>query len=229
MNTRDDAITELEPPPYLVPHSKETIDVIHADEHLLLVRKPHLLLSIPGRHPLNHDSLIGRLQRQHPTASIVHRLDLDTSGIMVIPLNRPCHAHISKQFQQRTVSKRYIAVVHGEVPMDCGEIDLPIACDWPRRPLQKICRRRGKQALTRYQVLSRHGDRTRLQLEPVTGRSHQLRIHLRELGHPILGCDLYAHEQALRLSPRLLLHATYLAFEHPATGCLLEGHNPAPF
>ncbi|MFV0276543.1 MAG: pseudouridine synthase, partial [Parahaliea sp.] len=205
-------------PPYLVPHSREAIDILYRDEHLLLVRKPHYLLSIPGRHPLNRDCLITRLQVDYPGASIVHRLDLDTSGIMVIPLNRECHAHISRQFQQRRVAKTYIALVWGEPERDQGEIDLPIVCDWARRPRQKICHEQGRQALTRYRVLARLGDRARLELSPVTGRSHQLRIHLRELGHPILGCDLYAHPAAEAMAERLMLHATTLGFTHPHSG-----------
>jgi len=215
--------------PYLVPHSQEEIVIIHQDEDLLLVRKPDLLLSIPGRHPLNKDCLITRLQTQFPSASIVHRLDLDTSGIMVIPRNKPTHAHISRQFQERLVKKQYDAIVFGQVEADNGEIDLPIARDWQNRPRQKICHEKGKSALTRYTVMQRMEDRTRLLLEPVTGRSHQLRIHLRELGHPILGCDMYAHPRALGMASRLMLHATYLAFEHPTTGALLEGECSADF
>jgi tRNA pseudouridine32 synthase/23S rRNA pseudouridine746 synthase len=215
--------------PYLVPHSQEEIRILYEDAHLLLVRKPDLLLSIPGRHPQNKDSLITRLQVAYPDARIVHRLDLDTSGIMVIPLDKPTHAHISRQFQQRRVAKTYHALVYGRVERDEGEIDLPIACDWNNRPRQKICYQQGKAALTRYRVSDRLGDRTRLTLSPVTGRSHQLRIHLRELGHPILGCDLYAHEAALAMAPRLMLHATRLGFEHPATGEWLERECPPDF
>jgi tRNA pseudouridine32 synthase/23S rRNA pseudouridine746 synthase len=166
---------------------------------------------------------VTRLQRTYPSASIVHRLDLDTSGIMVIPLNKPTHAHISRQFQQRLVEKSYHAVVYGLLREDRGEIDLPIACDWENRPRQIICHERGRPALTRFEVLERHTDRTRVLLQPVTGRSHQLRIHMRELGHPILGCDMYAHPQALAMAPRLMLHATTLAFEHPTTGERLAG------
>lgn len=215
--------------PYLVPHSKEEIKILHEDDDLLLVRKPDLLLSIPGRHPLNKDCLITRLRLRYAGASIVHRLDLDTSGIMVIPLNKPTHAHISRQFQERRVEKSYHAVVYGEVPDDSGEIDLPIAPDWGNRPLQKICAERGKSALTRYTVLARETDRTRLLLTPVTGRSHQLRIHMRELGHPILGCDMYAHETALNMAPRLLLHASTLGFTHPTNGEWLNGECPPDF
>jgi tRNA pseudouridine32 synthase/23S rRNA pseudouridine746 synthase len=215
--------------PYLVPHSQEPIRILYRDEDLLLVRKPDLLLSIPGRHPLNKDCLITRLQRQYPTASIVHRLDLDTSGIMVIPLNKPSHAHISRQFQQRLVEKTYHAIGFGIVGDDSGEIDLPIACDWHNRPRQKICHHSGRAALTRFEVIERGADRTRVLLKPVTGRSHQLRIHMRELGHPILGCDMYAHPEALAMAPRLLLHATTLSFEHPATGARLCGECPPDF
>ena len=218
-----------ESPPYLVPHSKEEIRILHQDEDLLLVRKPDLLLSIPGRHPLNRDCLISRLQVRYPGASIVHRLDLDTSGIMVVPLNRAAHAHISRQFQQRQVEKGYHAIVYGVVEEDAGEVDLPIACDWENRPRQVICHDRGKAALTRYQVLERGADRTRLLLCPVTGRSHQLRIHMRELGHPILGCDMYAHDRARAMAGRLMLHASMLAFEHPATGEWLQGECPPEF
>jgi len=218
-----------EPAPYLVPHSREDIRILYADHDLLLVRKPHLLLSIPGRHPANKDCLITRLRQTYPTASIVHRLDLDTSGIMVIPLNKTTHAQISRQFQQREVRKSYLAVVYGVVERDAGEIDLPIACDWERRPRQMICHARGRAALTRYRVLSRAADRTRVLLQPVTGRSHQLRIHMRELGHPILGCDMYAHDAALAMADRLLLHATELAFIHPATGQWLRVECPPDF
>jgi len=218
-----------EPLPYLVPHSVEPIRILYEDADLLLVRKPHLLLTIPGRHPLNKDCLITRLQQDYPSASVVHRLDLDTSGIMVIPLNRASHAHISRQFQLRQVEKSYVAEVWGRVEQEQGEIDLPIACDWDNRPRQMICHQRGRAALTRYEVLRRGIDRSRLLLKPVTGRSHQLRIHMRELGHPILGCDMYAHDRALAMSPRLLLHATELAFTHPVSGRWLHGECPPDF
>ena len=216
-------------PPYLVPHSQEEIRILYEDDDLLLVRKPDLLLSIPGRHPLNKDCLVTRLQQRYPSASIVHRLDLDTSGIMVIPLNKPAHAHISRQFQERRVAKSYHAIVYGLPARDSGEIDLPIASDWANRPRQMICHERGRSALTRFEVLERGVDRTRVLLTPVTGRSHQLRIHMRELGHPILGCDMYAHPQALEMASRLMLHASTLAFEHPRTGQWLTGECPPDF
>lgn len=218
-----------EAPPYLVPHSQEATRILYEDDDLLLVRKPDLLLTIPGRHPLNKDCMITRLQEKYPTASIVHRLDLDTSGIMVVPLNKPTHAHISRQFQERKVQKSYHAIVFGTVEQDEGSIDLPIVCDWENRPRQMICHETGKNALTHYEVLERFDDRTRLLLKPVTGRSHQLRIHLRELGHPILGCDMYAHPQAFAMATRLMLHAKTLGFEHPTTGEWLEGESVPDF
>ncbi|MEH6609402.1 MAG: pseudouridine synthase [Halioglobus sp.] len=215
--------------PYLVPHSQEEIRILYQDADLLLVRKPDLLLSVPGRHPLNRDCLITRLQEDFPSATIVHRLDLDTSGIMVIPLNKPTHVHISRQFQERRVAKTYTAVVFGQVADDAGVVDLPIARDWENRPRQIICTERGKNALTHFEVLARDSDRTRILLKPVTGRTHQLRIHMRELGHPILGCDMYAHEEALAMASRLMLHATTLGFEHPNTGQWLSGESPPDF
>ncbi len=216
-------------PPYLVPHSREPIALLHSDRDLLVVRKPHLLLSVPGRHPLNHDCLINRLREKFPTASIVHRLDLDTSGVMVIPLSKTVHSDLSRQFQQRLVEKAYHAIVCGLVADDAGEIELPIATDWSNRPRQLVCRERGKWALTRYRVLARDTDRTRLELLPVTGRSHQLRVHLSAIGHPILGCDLYAHATALAMANRLLLHATRIGFHHPVTGRWLSVECPADF
>lgn len=226
MTTNND---QEELPPYLVPHSQEEIRILYEDADLLMVRKPHLLLSIPGRHRLNKDCLITRLQATYPTASIVHRLDLDTSGILAIPLNPQTHAHISRQFQLREVHKTYHAIVYGQLEQDEGEIDLPIATDWSNRPLQKICHEQGKSALTRYQVLERGTQSSRLLLKPVTGRRHQLRIHLSEIGHPILGCDMYAHSEALAMSERLLLHASVLDIEHPATGKRLRVECPPDF
>lgn len=215
--------------PYIVPPCNAAVEVLYSDEALLFANKPHLLLSIPGRHPANRDCVIERLRLDYPRASIVHRLDLDTSGLMVVPLTREAHRHISRQFQERRVRKAYHAEVYGDVDNNSGEIDLPIAPDWTNRPRQKICRARGKPSITRYQVLERQPGRTRLLLKPETGRSHQLRIHLAEIGHPILGCDLYAHADALAASPRLLLHASYLGFEHPTRGKWIEQYCPPEF
>jgi tRNA pseudouridine32 synthase/23S rRNA pseudouridine746 synthase len=159
----------------------------------------------------------------------VHRLDLDTSGIMVLALTRRAQAALGRLFQQRRVEKCYEAIVAGEVHADAGEIDLPLAPDWERRPRQRVCHESGKAALTRYRVLERRCGSTRLRLQPVTGRSHQLRLHLAAIGHPILGCDLYAPEDVHAAAPRLLLHATALAFPHPVSGEWLARQSPAPF
>jgi len=216
-------------PPYRIPHNPAPVRIVFGDEHLLLIEKPDLLLSVPGRHPVNRDCMIDRLQRRVADALVVHRLDLDTSGIMLVARGKAMQGALSRLFQERRVDKRYVAWVSGEVRDDAGSVELPIARDWTNRPRQKICAREGKQALTHYRVLRREAGRSLLELHPVTGRSHQLRIHCREIGHPILGCDLYAPPGVLGSAARLMLHATRLAFVHPATERELVGHSPAPF
>jgi len=216
-------------PRYRVPHNPAPVRVLHADEHLLLIEKPDLLLSVPGRHPVNRDCMISRLQATYADALTVHRLDLDTSGIMVVARGKAMQGALSRLFQERAVHKHYRAWVAGAVRGSEGTIDLPIARDWANRPRQKICRKTGKHALTHYRVLQRRNGNTLLDLSPVTGRSHQLRIHCRELGHPILGCDMYSPPAILGAAPRLMLHATQIAFCHPGTGRELVGHSPAPF
>ena len=219
----------MEKKPYLVPHTRETIKILYRDEDLILVKKPDLLLSVPGRHPLNKDCLITRIQVKFPTATIVHRLDLDTSGIMVIPLNKSTHSNISRQFQERKIFKEYVAEVYGRIDIKTGEIALPIAPDWENRPIQVIDHQRGKRAFTRFKTIQRSPRKTRLLLQPVSGRSHQLRLHLQAIGHPILGCDLYAHEKAFKMSKRLMLHATRIHLTHPSTQKPLEGYCPPDF
>jgi tRNA pseudouridine32 synthase/23S rRNA pseudouridine746 synthase len=221
--------THDEEPPYRIPHNPAPVRVVYADEHLLLIEKPDLLLSVPGRHPVNRDCMITRLQQDFADALTVHRLDLDTSGIMVVARGKAMQGALSRLFQERSVNKQYRAWVAGDVAQEEGRIDLPIARDWLNRPRQKICAETGKSAITDFRVLKRAGDRTLLDLYPITGRSHQLRIHCREIGHPILGCDLYAPPAVLGAAPRLMLHATRIAFRHPATGIELVGHSPAPF
>ena len=216
---------------YIVPPCYKDIDILYQDEHLLLVHKPDLLLSVPGRAPENKDCLITRLQQQFPSASMVHRLDLDTSGIMVIPLSKTVHSHISRQFQERKVYKEYTAVIYGLPKMNRGEINFPIKCDWENRPKQIVDYGNGKQAQTFYKVLERIPElnQSRITLYPVTGRTHQLRLHLKAIKHPILGCDMYAHEKALGMAKRLMLHATRLEFEHPITGKTLRKLCPPEF
>lgn len=216
-------------PQHLPPPCHEPLQLLWQDDDLLIVNKPAFLLSVPGRGPLKQDCVINRLARQFAGVLLVHRLDLDTSGLMVFARHRSAQAHLARCFQQRQVDKEYRARVAGLVACDHGDIDLPIAADWANRPRQKISTE-GKSALTRYRVLARdpEQDSTLLALHPLTGRSHQLRIHMRELGHPIIGCDLYAPPEIMARSPRLLLHACRLALPHP-NGSLQEWHCPAPF
>ncbi len=215
---------------YVVPRCDKQVRIVYQDEHLLLIDKPEFLLSVPGRGPENNDSVITRLQQNYPTARIVHRLDLDTSGIMIVPLSAAALSGLGRMFQQRQIKKEYHALVFG-TPRDAhGCIDLPIARDWRHRPRQKIDFVNGKAARTDYQKLTTIDNQTsRLLLRPYTGRSHQLRIHLRSVGHPILGCDLYAHAAAYDMSPRLMLHATRLAFAHPITAQPVDVKSAPPF
>lgn len=218
-------------PDFIVPHCEAEPGILYEDDHLLLVDKPSGLLSVPGRHPLNRDSLISRLQQQWPQALIVHRLDMDTSGVMVIALDKASHRDLGKQFERRQVTKTYDAIVQGIPPHDQGSIDLPLITDWPNRPLQKVCFDQGKPALTSFQVIDSDTktNRSRLLLTPKTGRSHQLRLHLKAIGHPILGDNFYAPEEVRTLSSRLLLHAATLKLCHPVTGDILEGVADTPF
>jgi tRNA pseudouridine32 synthase/23S rRNA pseudouridine746 synthase len=178
-----------------------------------------MLLTVPGRHPANFDCLISRVQQEFGQAQVVHRLDYDTSGLVILPLTKSALSHISKQFQARTIEKHYQALVHGVIKPAQGSIDLPIAADPERRPLYKICQQTGKASLTHYQTLSVDDSKqqSRLLLKPVTGRSHQLRLHLCSLGHAIVGDTLYATPEVAALSKRLCLHAAFIEFVHPVT------------
>ena len=208
--------------------------VVYADDTLLVVDKPSGLLAVPGRGADKQDCLSARMQAHYPDALVVHRLDMATSGLMVMARGADAQREMSKAFESRAVTKRYIAVVAGrlDVPSgDWGTIDLPIIVDWPNRPLRIVDFQLGKPSITRWRVLGYDdtGVNTRVELEPVTGRSHQLRVHLRELGHPILGDTLYAPPSVQALSGRMLLHAGSLAFSHPLTGEALTFVSPVPF
>lgn len=202
---------------------------LHLDDALLVVDKPAGLPSVPGRAPGLLDCMASRVQALVPDALVVHRLDMATSGLLVFARHKAVQRALSHAFAQREVSKGYVAVVAGELAHDRGEIDLPLIADWPNRPLQKVDREAGKPSLTQYRVLSRHNGHTRVALSPLTGRSHQLRVHLQALGHPILGDTLYAPPEVVALSPRLLLHASALAFRHPVTGEAMRFESPVPF
>ncbi|MFC5497971.1 RluA family pseudouridine synthase [Caenimonas terrae] len=210
------------------------VHVLHSDEQLLVLDKPAGLLSVPGRGADKADCLSLRVQALVPDALIVHRLDMATSGLLLMARGPDMQRRLSRAFAEREVSKRYVAVVAGLLQPPAGGwgvIDLPIAADWPNRPLRVIDRERGQASVTRWRVLA-HDQATattRLELEPVTGRSHQLRVHLKALGHPILGDALYAPGPIAAAAPRLLLHACGLRLAHPLTGAALSFESPAPF
>lgn len=203
------------------------VQVVHQDPWLLVVEKPPGLLSVPGRLPENRDSVAVRVQARYPDALIVHRLDQVTSGLMLMARDAATHRALSEAFAARHIDKRYEALVEGIVDGESGEIDLPLIADWPNRPRQKVDHVIGKPSRTRWQVISRDeaASRTRLALEPVTGRSHQLRVHLAEIGHPIIGDAFYGAAEA----PRVCLHAAWLGFTHPASGQRVEFTSLPPF
>jgi tRNA pseudouridine32 synthase/23S rRNA pseudouridine746 synthase len=195
--------------------SSPEVELLFVDDCLLVAVKPAGLLSVPGRGPDKQDCLSARVQARFPDALVVHRLDMATSGLMLFARGPALQRKLSMMFQDREMDKRYIAVCAGKLAHTLGEIDLPIAPDWPNRPLQHIDVEHGKLSLTRYRLLLQESDRSRVELEPVTGRTHQLRLHLSSLGHPILGDALYGDESS---APRLLLHASMLRFTHPISG-----------
>ncbi|MDR0439589.1 MAG: RluA family pseudouridine synthase [Candidatus Accumulibacter sp.] len=207
------------------------LSLIYVDRSLIVVDKPARLLSVPGRGPDKQDCLIARIRDEFPDALIVHRLDYDTSGLIVLARGAKKHRALSLLFQERHVEKRYVAVVEGRPAENEGEIDLPLIVDWPNRPLHKVDFAQGKPARTRYRVIGHDDARcaSRVALTPETGRTHQLRVHMLALGHPILGDPLYAHADARAKADRLLLHAERLAFPHPATGRRLVFSSGAPF
>ena len=216
---------------FVVPVCNEQIEILYRDEFILLINKPSGLLSLSGKNILNRDSVHFRLTQRFPTALMVHRLDFGTSGIMLLALNKAVNADLTKQFQDRSVIKTYMGLLHGHLQNDQGCIDAPIAKDKPNFPLLKICHDSGKQALSQYQVIERLQDppSTRVLFTPRTGRTHQLRIHSREIGHPILGCDLYGSKQTQGMASRLLLHALTLEFDHPVSGERIRRECPCPF
>lgn len=203
---------------------------MHVDDALVVVDKPAGLLSVPGRGADKADCAAARVQALYGDAQIVHRLDMATSGLLLMARGAAMQRVLSAAFQDREVVKHYEALVSGHVVCDRGEIDLPLMADWPQRPRQKVDRLHGKPSLTRYRVLHRDpvSGTTRLELQPVTGRTHQLRVHLQAIGHPIVGDSLYAPPGAA--SPgRLMLHASALQLQHPTTGQPLAWSSTVPF
>jgi tRNA pseudouridine32 synthase/23S rRNA pseudouridine746 synthase len=212
---------------FVAPHCNERIEILYQDDAILLINKPSGLLSLSGKNPLNKDSVHYRLVQDFPGALLVHRLDFGTSGIMLVALSKEIVKLLNRQFSNRQVSKTYTAILHGHVKHDIGVIDLPIAKgEFPR---QKICFESGKQAQSEFEVIERLGDRTKVSFTPLTGRTHQLRIHSFAFGHPILGCDLYGTAQSQALSSRLMLHASRLVFKHPVSGQLMTFESASPF
>lgn len=196
----------------------EPLNVVHVDADLLVVNKPAGLLSVPGKAAEHSDCLEARVRRAYPSALLVHRLDMDTSGIMVFAMNKAAQRHLGLQFERRILHKTYVAVVDGVIAGDSGVVDLPLIVDWPNRPLQKVCHDTGKSALTEWSIKARGADWTRVSLCPKTGRSHQLRVHMLALGHPILGDRFYGDALVIGRSERLQLHSEKLELRHPTGG-----------
>jgi tRNA pseudouridine32 synthase/23S rRNA pseudouridine746 synthase len=202
---------------------------VYQDVRLLVLDKPSGLLAVPGRGPLLRDCLSARVQSVLPRALVVHRIDRDTSGLLVMALDADAQRELSRQFAERMVEKRYVAVVFGCPPEPQGTIDLPMRKDFEHPPRHKIDPAGGRSAQTSWRVVERFADRSRLELRPLTGRSHQIRLHLATVGHPVLGDNLYAHPEALSMAPRLLLHAERLSLAHPDDGRRLVWTAPCPF
>ena len=217
-------VDSYNPPPH------QGLDIIYADKYFLAVNKPAGLLSVPGRGEDKADSLASRVQAEYPDALVAHRLDRDTSGLLIFPLGARMHRQISLMFEKREMEKSYVAVVLGELLPAQGEVNQPLLVDWPNRPRHIVDTENGKPAVTRYRVLAYDAaaNTSRVALEPVTGRTHQLRVHMQYLGHPIVGDTLYGGNDD-GTQPRLLLHAHTLAFIHPITGKHLQLIAPLSF
>jgi tRNA pseudouridine32 synthase/23S rRNA pseudouridine746 synthase len=202
--------------------------ILHMDDRIIVVDKPSGLLSVPGKLEGREDCLVSRLQAIHPDALLVHRLDCDTSGVIIFGRDKAAQGFLGQEFEKRRARKSYIARVHGVMEQDRGRVDLPLCADWPNRPRQMVDHERGRPAQTDWQVIARGADETRVRLFPLTGRSHQLRVHMLELGHPILGDPIYATGPA-RDFPRLMLHAETLDLHHPGTKAWINFSAPCPF
>nr|WP_278435852.1 RluA family pseudouridine synthase [Enterobacter mori] len=221
---------------FIAPPCLDEIEILWQDEHLLLINKPSGLLSLSGKNPQNLDSVHYRLVKNFSGCTLVHRLDFGTSGLMVIARNKAINAALCQQFSQRSVEKAYSALLCGHLENDEGVIDAPIAKEPALFPLMSICAVTGKPARSRYRVIERFYQTTglpltRVVLTPETGRTHQLRIHCQQLGHPILGCDLYGGLEwpGAETTPRLMLHASGLDFMHPVSGETINARHAAPF
>ncbi|KOE64657.1 bifunctional tRNA pseudouridine(32) synthase/23S rRNA pseudouridine(746) synthase RluA [Aggregatibacter actinomycetemcomitans] len=218
------ALIEYNPP------QESWLDLVYRDDYIAVVNKPSGLLSVPGNQPQYYDSAMSRVKEKYGFCEPAHRLDMATSGILLFALSKSADRELKRQFREREPKKYYQALVWGHLEQEQGVVELPLICDWENRPRQKICFERGKRAVTFYEVLQRYpNNTTRIKLTPITGRSHQLRLHMLALGHPILGDKFYAHPQAKALSPRLCLHAESLQIRHPITGETMEFTTPVGF
>lgn len=204
------------------------LQILHEDADIVVVDKPAGLLSVPGRGPHLADCLSARVEAVFPTALVVHRLDRDTSGVLIFALTPHAQRTLQGQFATRRTQKRYVARVWGQPSEDSGTVNLPLIVDWPNRPLQKICHETGKPAVTDWKVVKREGTTARLHLVPRTGRTHQLRVHAQALGHPILGDPFYAEGEGADFS-RMMLHAEELRVKHPQTEKSIKFRAAAPF
>lgn len=213
------------------PPTDSPLDILFEDEFLLIVNKPSGLLSVPGRGEDKQDCLISRIQKKYSDALIVHRLDMSTSGLMVIARGKEVESMISILFQKKKISKKYKAIVDGKVIPSQGEINLPLIADWPNRPKQIVDFLTGKSSTTQYKVISydKTNDTSYIELTPITGRTHQLRVHMQSIGHAILGDELYAKNNIIVKSSRLLLHASYLTFTHPISDELIKFSSKVDF
>ncbi|WP_070963220.1 bifunctional tRNA pseudouridine(32) synthase/23S rRNA pseudouridine(746) synthase RluA [Vibrio sonorensis] len=211
------------------PPTEPWVDIVFEDEHILAVNKPAGLLSVPGRLEEHYDSMWSRLVEIYPDIQVVHRLDMSTSGLMLLAKTKSAERSLKKQFQYRLTHKVYYARVWGPVSAEEGTVDLPLICDWPNRPRQKVCFESGKPAKTDFQVVERDEKTTLVRLLPITGRSHQLRVHMQALGHPIVGDEFYSEGEAFQYSSRLELHASELSFYHPDTEILTSLFVPCNF
>jgi tRNA pseudouridine32 synthase/23S rRNA pseudouridine746 synthase len=203
------------------------LSFVFEDKHILVMDKPPGLLSVPGKLEGREDCLMSRLQAARWDALLVHRLDCDTSGVMIFARTKAAQGFLGQEFEKRRAKKTYVARVTGEIAGESGTIDLPIGADWPNRPRQMVSHDHGRPAVTDWQVIGRAPGETRVRLTPLTGRSHQLRVHMLALGHPILGDPIYSTDTATH--PRLMLHAETLALHHPATGDTVDFTAPVPF
>lgn len=208
------------------------LDIVYEDDRLILCNKPSGLLTVPGKDPSLADCLEVRVQArypQYPATKVVHRLDKDTSGLLLLAFDKPALASLGGQFEHRKIEKYYVARVWGEMEGDEGLVDLPLATDWENKPRQRVDFERGRASQTKWEVLAREPGVTRLKLTPLTGRTHQLRVHMLALGHPILGDTFYASGESLLAAERLQLHAEMLGFFHPQDHMLRAFVAPAPF